>query len=370
MSMAETTNYQCPHCLGPLHFSSESGKLECEYCGSSYSPKELAAINQKATEAASEPHVLENSDGWGDDEKNMRVCTCSSCGAELICDRNTAATSCPYCGNPTIIPGQFHGILKPNYVIPFQYNKESAVKALKKHYLHKLLLPNVFAAENHIQEIKGIYVPFWLFDLDAEGKMTYHGSHSTVTREGNYQVTTTTHYSIHRDGSMVFEKVPVDGSSKMPDELMDSIEPYDYSGLVPFTTAYLPGYLADKYDVNAKQSYLRAMERSKASTLDAFLNTVTGYSDVRITDQNLNLREKKLSYALLPVWLLTTRWKDHTYLFAMNGQTGKMVGDLPVDPRKKALLFFGSFAAVSLLLSLTLAGQLGIWISSFFQMFF
>ena len=360
--MADTTNYQCPHCMGPLHFNTRSGKLECEYCGSKFNPIEVKRIDQKATQETApqqEEEAAEAAEAWGEDAEKMRAYSCSSCGAQLICEMNTAATSCPYCGNPTIIPGRFSGVLRPDCVIPFKLTKKDAEAALKRHYRKRLLLPRVFAEQNHIEEIKGIYVPFWLFDLESNGDITFHGSHSNTHREGNYQVTNTRHYALDRKGTIAFERIPVDGSKKMPDALMDSLEPYKYEDLVPFTTAYLPGFLADKYDVAAQESYNRAMSRSTSSTVQELQKTVQGYSDVRITSQNIDIQQKKMEYALLPVWLLTTKWKDETYLFAMNGQTGKMVGDLPVDPIKKAILFWGTLAGCALLSSLTIAGQVG-----------
>ena len=356
-----TTNYQCPHCMGPLHFSSELGKLKCDYCGSIFDPSELDSLNQEAVgKDGPDPEESAQAAGaWGEDEEKMRAYSCSSCGAQLICEETTAASSCPYCGSPTIIPGQFHGTLKPDLVIPFKLNKKDAEAALLRHYRKKLLLPKVFAEENHIREIKGIYVPFWLFDLEAAGSVTFHGSNSSSHREGNYRVTNTRHYSLERSGTMNFKKVPVDGSKKMPDALMDSIEPYEYKDLTPFTTAYLPGFLADKYDVTAQDSYDRAMSRSENTTMQAFRATVSGYSDVRITNKDLNIRQTDMAYALLPVWLLTTRWKDRTYLFAMNGQTGKMVGDLPVDKKKRAVLLWGSFAVCLVVLLCTVSGSIG-----------
>ena len=354
--MSETTNYICPQCMGPLRFDSESGKLCCDFCGGSYDPSEFQDVDQEATisQATRQEEEEEILSSWGKDAQNMRAYYCSSCGAQLITESTTAATACPYCGNPTIVPGQFSNVLKPDLIIPFARSKEDAEKALKQHYKKKLLLPSVFAEENHIREMKGVYVPFWLFDLKAQGSITYNGSHSSTHREGDYRVTNTKHYDLHRSGSVSFSKVPVDGSKKMPDDLMDSVEPYSYDGLKEFSTAYMPGFLADKYDVTAKDSYERAMNRSMNSTLSLFRNTVEGYEHVRIETKDLDIQQQHMSYALLPVWLLTTKWKDKTYLFAMNGQTGKMVGNLPVDKKKRAILYWGSFAVFTPLLAFTL----------------
>ena len=155
--MSETTNYICPQCMGPLRFDSESGKLHCDFCGGKYDPSQFEGINEEATTSQATPADEEQEilESWGKDAENMRAYSCSSCGAQLITESSTAATSCPYCGNPTIVPGQFSGVLKPDLIIPFKLNQADAEKALKRHYQKKLLLPGVFAQENHIREMKG-----------------------------------------------------------------------------------------------------------------------------------------------------------------------------------------------------------------------
>ena len=135
----------------------------------------------------------------------------------------------------------------------------------------------------------------------------------------------------------------VDASSKMPDDHMDSIEPYDYAGLKPFSTAYLPGFLADKYDVTVEESHDRADGRCSASLEGALRRTTTQYDSCVPLRQDIRLRRGKVHYALLPVWMLHTKWNGKDFLFAMNGQTGKLVGDLPTDMGK----FWAIFAAIA-----------------------
>jgi DNA-directed RNA polymerase subunit RPC12/RpoP len=340
--------------------------LTCEYCGSSYPVAEIEALyaeeDKKAEEAQAQAEEKEQkekeqaqqaaqtaetegwdtsglTDDWGEDADGMKVYNCPSCGAELICDATTAATSCPYCDNPTIVPGQFGGVLKPDYVIPFKINKEQAIAALKKHYVGKRLLPNEFQNQNHLEEIKGIYVPFWLFDGEAEGRMRFEATKTTTYRSGEYRITKTMYYDVHREGVVSFARIPVDGSTKMPDDYMDSIEPFNYEELKPFSTAYLPGYMADKYDVTVEESGKRADTRAENTAADCIRNTVTGYVGVMESSRNIHLKRGEVKYALLPVWILNTKWNGKTYMFAMNGQTGKFVGDLPVDQGKKKKIF-------------------------------
>ena len=362
---AQIAEYKCPACTGPLHFVGESGKLECEYCGSAYDVAEIEALyagQEEKAEAAVQGTEAKGGTGelgeepawdtsalqedWGADSEGMKAYSCPSCGAELICDATTAATSCPYCGNNTIVPGQFGGTMKPDYVIPFKLDKKAAVAALKKHYSKKFFLPRAFSSGNHLEEVQGIYVPFWLFDAGAEADCRFHATRSHTHTDGDYRVTVTEHFDVRRSGTMEFERIPVDGSKKMPDDYMDSIEPFDYAGLKSFSTAYLPGYLADKYDVTAQESMERADRRCHNSAFDQMRRDISGYEVVNQVGGNVRLHRGKVHYVLMPVWTLRTRWKNQDYLFMMNGQTGKMVGDLPVSNGKVTAFF--SVLAVTL----------------------
>jgi len=243
------------------------------------------------------------------------------------------------------------GQLRPDFVIPFKLDKNFAIAALTKHYKGKKFLPNCFADKNHIDEIKGIYVPFWLFDGESYANMRFRGTVVRRYRQGNFDVTETKHYRVVREGNVAFERVPVDGSSKMPDAHMDSIEPYDYRELASFSPAFLPGFLADKYDVDADTCGKRANDRIKASTEQAFRSTTSGYTTLVPEYSVFNMKKGDVKYALLPVWMLYTKWSGQNYLFAMNGQTGKLIGDLPVDKGK----YWSWFAKISIPIAVVLA---------------
>lgn len=381
----QVTNYQCPACTGPLHYSAKSGKLECDYCGSSFDVADIEALyaHKEAEAAAAKQPADAKADAaaaakaeaaqaaaqsgdagdwdtsglsrdWGAEAGTLRAYSCPSCGAELICDESTAATSCPYCGNPTVVPGQFSGALRPDFILPFRLTKDDAVQALRAHYKGKPFLPKSFTSANHIEQIQGVYVPFWLFDGGAEGSASYRASNTTVHRSGDYEITSTMHYNVLRAGSLAFEKIPVDASGKMPDDHMDSIEPFDYAQLQPFSTAYLPGYLADKYDVSVDDSRDRADARCRETLAQALRDTVTGYGTCIPEHEDISLRRGKVHYALLPVWMLSTKWNGQDFLFAMNGQTGKLVGDLPTDRGR----FWGLFAAITAPLTVALTAIL------------
>ena len=244
-------------------------------------------------------------------------------------------------GSGAVLGGKLSGKLKPEYILPFKLDKKAAITQLTRYYKGKAFLPKAFKSQNHIAEIQGVYVPFWLYDAKADARGRYEGQNSESHREGDYMVTTTQHYDVRREGSAAFAKVPVDGSSKMPNTHMDAIEPFDYGDLKPFSTAYLPGYLADRYDEDADACAERAYRRMYNSTADALHATTGGYSEIHPISENINVDLTHAHYALLPVWMLHTRWKDKDFLFAMNGQTGRLIGDLPVDKSRVAAWFAG-----------------------------
>ena len=347
--MQTLQEYKCPCCGGAIAFDSTLQKMKCPYCDTEFEMETLRSYDDGLQNAQDEMR-WETAAGeqWKDGETDgLHSYICNSCGGEIVGDENTAATSCPFCGNPVVMIGQLSGALKPNVVIPFKLDKKAAKEGLLKHLSGKRLVPKVFKNENHIDEIKGVYVPFWLFDTDADAQVRYRTTRLRVWSDSNYDYTETSHFLVRRGGSIGFEHVPVDGSTKMADDLMESIEPYDFSEAVDFQPAYLAGFFADKYDVTAEQSIERANERVKRSAEEAFASTVQGYDTVTTESSHIQLSNGRAKYALYPVWLLTTTWNGNKYTFAMNGQTGKFVGDLPVDKSAAAKWTLGLSAAFS-----------------------
>ena len=348
--MSNLQDYICPSCGGKIEFNPSLQKMKCPFCDTEYDTEALKELDN----ALSEEETKEDSFNWDDNNENIwedaekggiRSYLCNSCSGEIITDETTAATSCPFCGNPVVMTDNLKGLLKPDFVIPFKLDKKQAMDAYKKHITGKKLLPTVFKDKNHIDEIKGVYVPFWLFDASVTGSAQYKATRVRHYSDTNYNYTETRHFSVFRSGNMAFSKIPVDGSTKMADELMESIEPFDFSEAVDFQTAYLSGFFADKYDVDVNASIARANERIKQSTSDALSSTVSGYTTVLPSGCNVNMTSGSSKYALYPVWLLNTTFNGEKFTFAMNGQTGKFVGDLPVD-KKKYGKYFGISAAV------------------------
>lgn len=338
--MSELKEFKCPNCSGRLQFDTKTQRLKCPYCDGSFDP---AVFND------GKEYVL-NNDKWTDSD--YLVYTCKSCGGSIIADKDTAASSCPYCDSPVVMTGNVSGYFKPKRIIPFKYDREEAKQEYRKHLKGKILLPKAFRSEAAFDEIKGIYVPFWLFDGKANAKMWFDATRSRRHREGDYDVTEISYYKLFRSGSVQFAKVPVDASEKIDDILSQSVEPYDNRELKEFNENYLAGYYADRYTVEAKDSAWIADQRILNSTRDLFSSTTSTYDTCHISSSAIDLDHGTQEYVMYPMWIMNVRYKDKKYIFAMNGQTGKFVGDLPVDTMKYRFIVLGVFLLITLLLTL------------------
>lgn len=342
----EVVAYKCPNCGAPLSFHSESQKWDCKFCLSSFASKDLE--NQKPEE---EIHKSK------DVSAETKQYSCPNCGAEIVTDETTAATFCMFCGSPTILPKQVSEQFRPEGIIPFRLKKQDAEEAYRKLCHNKPLLPRDFKSNSQIEKISGVYVPFWLFDCSVRGDLNVTGKIVTVWDDSNYTYTKTDVYRVERSGAAAFSRVPADGSSKMENSLMDAVEPFDYTALVDFKMPYLSGFYAEKYDEDDAKVYPRVKERVSKTTQNLLMQTVNGYHSVDIKQFQANVQPNNHRYVMMPVWLLVTKYKDKNYTFAMNGQTGKIVGNLPVSYGKMAAIFAG-VSVIGALLTQLIGGLL------------
>ena len=339
----ETINsYKCPCCGAPLVFS--GNELRCDSCDNTFPVETMQQMSEGMAEAGGEskydwenyqPRSYEDTS-----EINLANYNCPSCGAQITGDDTLGSTVCPYCGQSTIVKGQFEGTLRPDYIIPFKVDKKAAMTAFEADFKNASFLPDEFKSKKKIEEMAGVYVPFWMFDCDCDAYITYNAERVTRWSDSNYNYTKTDYFKLFRAGSVGFANIPVDGSKKADDAYMEAVEPYNYEDAVDFNGAYLSGYLADKYDVSAEESIERANERVKNSTIAAF-NDTTGMFQAVIPEQSrVSFSNGKIRYSLLPVWMLNIKYLDKMYQFAINGKTGKVVGNYPVYEGKKKKFFW------------------------------
>ncbi len=350
MEQTAIIEYKCPCCDAGLKFSGEAQQLTCEYCGNTFEIDAVQAFNEESENAEEFAWEAPEPQHWSEEEQaGLQSFSCPSCGGEILGDEHTAATFCPYCGNPTILPARLSGGVKPDGVLPFQKTKDDAKAAFLQLCKGKPLLPKEFKDQHQIEKITGLYVPFWLYDCQGDFSGRYKATRVRTWSDSNYYYTKTSHYLVIRRADAQFVGVPMDGSSKMEDVAMESIEPFDYSQLVDFDTAYLSGYLADKYDVSSEGGAQRIQQRVNTAFEEEIASTMMLYTTAIPTQKNLKLTQGKARYVLMPVWMLNTSYKGKTYTFAMNGQTGKMTGQLPICPKRTAAWFAGIWAGVTAL---------------------
>lgn len=351
--------YKCPCCNAGLKFREGSRQLKCEYCDNIFDMDGVRAYNDSAPKTDTEEITWEETTQtqWSQAEQDtIRTFQCPSCAGQILTEESTAATFCPYCDNPTILPSRLSGDIRPDAILPFKTTKEDAVKAFLNLCKGKPLLPGDFTHPERLDHITGVYVPFWLYDCQGEFDGSYKATRVKSWSDSRYHYRKTDHYMVQRTAKAQFRGIPMDGSTKADDTLMESIEPFNYEELVPFEMGYLTGFLADKYDVPSEKGESRIRERVDESLRERVQTSLGGYTTCIPISRDLRVKNSQAKYVLMPVWMLNTNYRGKIYTFAMNGQTGKITGELPVCPRRAASWFSLIAAGVtvlSLLLRLT-----------------
>lgn len=301
--------YKCPSCNGALRFDAQAKTLSCIWCSNSFDVSDLEAVQVRPVPQ-----------GY----------VCPECGAQLMTEEFVAATTCPYCGNNEIAPHRFEGSFEPDLLIPFSVTRRQAVQSYEEVVASRRYLPNDYAGEARVVSVEGVYVPFWLQSGIVNFDFTYMGIYKKDKM--NYES------KHHRVGTYEFTRVPADGSRHMPDDVMDSIEPYHYAALVPYDPGYLPGFMAERHTVVADEVDQRVNRRVANSACSAAMETLDPIYDTRYPDYDryhATVARTRTEQALLPVWIIVVAYKGEKFTVGINGQTGKVAVNLPIDAGKQ-----------------------------------
>ncbi|NLX69229.1 MAG: hypothetical protein GXZ12_07400 [Clostridiaceae bacterium] len=360
--MADTI--KCPRCAANVYFDAASQMVTCGFCGKEFTPAEILHevdddkifenVEQEETEAPSEPKFKRNAVEW---EKKQFVC--NSCGATMVTDANTSTTYCVFCGSPAIIGERFVGKFEPEFMIPFKIDRTKATSLFFKWCNGGLMTPLNFVSPKNVARMKGLYVPFWIFGV--KGDIDIRGTGKTVdTRSGAYEDTRTVYlYDVTRRMSVSWKGMPFDGVSRIDNDLMDAILPYNYDEMVEFSPIYLPGFFSEKYDVESDKLEKRALNQARKYATQIFLDTTKEYDESSISNDLSEFKTDDCFYALLPVWFLSYKYLGKTYEFAINGQTGEVAGEMPQSVVKKVLISSGVMAAVAIAVKIVVSLILG-----------
>lgn len=328
-----TLDSKCPHCGAKVTFDPESQMFKCEYCLNETSLEEM----KKYENAASDKNNIGESEV--DNYDDYVSYNCPDCGAEIIADKETTATFCVYCGNSAILKNKLSGKFKPSLIIPFKKDKKEASLNFKSLAKGRPLVPKSFTSVDNIDKIRGIYIPFWLHDFNIEGELDLEGRKYDYWSVGRTDYTRTSIYDVKRGGSVSLENVPTDGSSRFDDALMNSIQPFNYEEMVQYNHGYLSGFLAERYDTDIDKIKEIAEKYALDEAKNQMLKSTKVYSTTKIRSNTLSTKDYNNKYVLLPVYMVNVKYLGKMYTFAMNGQTGKFIGNIPID--KKKMIIYG-----------------------------
>ena len=322
-----TVIYKCKNCGGPVKYSATLGKFNCEYCNTVYSEDEVKALTLLSER---EDVVVDAVNG------DYVEYHCPSCGANIVTDETTVATNCYYCNNPIVMSGKLESSQMPTKVIPFRVDKKKALESFESWIKTKKFVPkSFFNDKQEIEEINGVYFPYWLYntnvlvDIDREGSRTY------TRTEGDYRVTYRKDFRIVRKGDIDVKNLPKLALAKSNKVLVESVYPFDFNNAINFDSSYLSGFVAEKKDIE-KEALMNSIEDDvyKYST-KVVRDSMTGES-VNVVNNDFTIGQGSFEYAMLPVWAISYNDRDSNkhFFFSVNGQTGKVVGKLPIDNAK------------------------------------
>lgn len=310
--------FKCRNCGGNTVYAPEKGRMYCPHCESTDSEEKI---------------------------EDSSLVQCVNCGAPLEITQYTSACKCEHCGCYLIVNERVEGGYEPQLILPFKVSRQAAVAAMEQEFSRRLFAPSDFMTAKSLEKMEGIYVPFWLYDFDADYDFAGEGTRVRTWRSGDTEYTETSYFEVVRRMDVDFDRIPVDASYVMEDGLMDLMEPYDYQGLTGFVPKYMSGFLSEVYNQEAAELAGRARKKAGQASEELLQSSLAGYTTVRPYRKNLDLREKGTHYALMPVWQYFYRYKDKTYLYHVNGQTGKVIGVTPVS-RAKVMAYGASVFAV------------------------
>ncbi len=189
---------------------------------------------------------------------------CPNCGGEVQVQEHTSATQCSYCDSYLIFNERVEGQYTPQMMIPFQMGKETCKKSLREKFRKCRFAPTDFLSEVRLNSMQGIYVPYWFYSYAADCQFQGEGSKIRVWRSGDKEYTETSIYAIQRSMDISFEKIPVDASIQMPDDVMDLIAPFQYGQMTDFKPQFLSGFYGEKYNMPSGEVENRARALMKA----------------------------------------------------------------------------------------------------------
>lgn len=333
---------KCPNCNGEVVFDPASQQYHCPYCGSYFQE-----IREPEPEA-----FPQNAEETGKREEAV-IYHCPSCGAEIITEETTAATFCYFCHNPVILEGRVSGDYLPGWVIPFSVTREQAVQIFLDAMKKKIFVKRGFFRKQQVEKLTGVYLPFWNVNWKGTGRLEADATKVRVWRTGDMEHTETRFYRVTREGELEFPEIMEQALKKNNRMLVQGVLPYRQEGKKKFSLGYLSGFQAEKRDISQEETEPSIQSQVETYAENLLRDTIQGYASVNRREKRIHTRTMDWEYVLVPVWTLTYKGSNgKMYYYAINGQTGKVSGMLPVDYLKLSFcsVFLGLAAAALVLL--------------------
>lgn len=358
--MADQKKFGCKNCGADLVFEPGTTSLVCPYCGVQndiqVAPQEIQELDYKAALA-----------GTLAAQETTQVLTikCSACGAETTFPSNVTTQDCPYCG-ATLIAQNTHTVemLRPKSILPFAVTQAQALESVTKWIQGLWFAPNKLKqyAEKD-SKLKGLYIPYWTYDCSTISK--YSGE-----RGERYNVTE--HYTAMENGRTVsrtrevqrtrwypaggtvhvdFDDVLVNASNSLPRNYADKLEPWDLHALVPFQEEYLPGFVAEKYQVDLAAGFETAKGIMEGGIHSAICSDIGG-DEQRINSVNSTYNDVTFKHVLLPVWIGAYRYQGKVYQILVNARTREVQGSRPYSSLKITLFVLFILLVIFLIIHL------------------
>ena len=323
--------FVCPNCGANINFDPGKQLLHCDFCDTDLSPDSVIRKDDAVESTYTESEADANSE-TGFKEYTTTIFTCKECGGEILAYDNTVATFCSYCGASTVLSSRVGKERAPEYIIPFKITKEQSAELYKKAVGKALYAPKYMKEDTVIEKFRGIYMPYWIYDFKENRPASLRGQEDH--RSGDYIIHT--HYDINTNVEAEYNGLAYDASSQFNDNLSEAIAPFDFNTAVPFNTTYMSGFYADAADTDAS---LYEEQARTIVTADIYNNVAKDPAVRKVTLDRHSMRnltpektESRLGY--FPVWFLSCRNKDRVTYAVVNGQTGEVATDIPIDFKK------------------------------------
>ncbi len=338
------TNYKCPNCGAHIVFNADEQMYICDFCLSKFTIAQMDASTRK--KQAEIDRRLEKKEHAKQDKNDIeaeavQAYHCENCGADVISTDTNLSSYCYYCHSPVVFTDRLLGEKRPDEIIPFSIGKESAQTKFLEWAKNKRYIPKEFTTKAYLENMTGVYMPYWYLDSDIDVDFIGNSRSVRSWRVGDFIETEVTDYKHIRKGKFYLNDVNIVGSDKIDINLLNGIEPYDDSKIQKFSMPLLSGYLAEGFTVSGDKAEVE-LQRYTDNYANELLSRSLGFTgQIESIKKTFAVSQKLRTYVMLPVWVLTYKYEDRIYVYAVNGSTGKSTGELPLVKRKLLLDTFG-----------------------------